>query len=94
MRTDMSASRVARLALVCFARVGPQRGGKTSNPPDASAQASSGRLAEACAASPRYPSKERTSCKAGAQVFVITQEDIRRSGATNIPDLFTDGAGR
>ena len=31
--------------------------------------------------------KEQTLSKAGAAVFVITQEDIRRSGATNIPDL-------
>jgi len=31
--------------------------------------------------------KEQKLSKAGAAVFVITQEDIRRSGATNIPDL-------
>jgi iron complex outermembrane recepter protein len=31
--------------------------------------------------------KEQTLGSAGAAVFVITQEDIRRSGATNIPDL-------
>jgi iron complex outermembrane recepter protein len=31
--------------------------------------------------------KEQTLRTAGAAVFVITQEDIRRSGATNIPDL-------
>src|SRR5271165_832641 len=31
--------------------------------------------------------KEQSLSKAGAAVFVITQEDIRRSGATNIPDL-------
>src|SRR5579864_8319789 len=31
--------------------------------------------------------KEQPISKAGAAVFVITAEDIRRSGATNIPDL-------
>jgi len=31
--------------------------------------------------------KEQTLSRAGAAVFVITQEDIRRSGATNIPDV-------
>jgi iron complex outermembrane recepter protein len=31
--------------------------------------------------------KEEKLSKAGAAVFVITQEDIRRSGATNIPDV-------
>jgi iron complex outermembrane receptor protein len=30
---------------------------------------------------------EQTLSKAGAAVYVISQEDIRRSGATNIPDL-------
>jgi iron complex outermembrane recepter protein len=31
--------------------------------------------------------KEQKLSAAGAAVFVISQEDIRRSGATNIPDL-------
>ena len=31
--------------------------------------------------------KEQTLAKTGAAIFVITQEDIRRSGATSIPDL-------
>ncbi len=31
--------------------------------------------------------KQQKLSKAGAAVFVISQEDIRRSGATNIPDL-------
>jgi iron complex outermembrane receptor protein len=31
--------------------------------------------------------KEQKLAKTGAAVFVITQEDIRRSGSTNIPDL-------
>jgi iron complex outermembrane receptor protein len=31
--------------------------------------------------------KDQRLAKTGAAVFVITQEDIRRSGATNIPDL-------
>lgn len=31
--------------------------------------------------------KEQSLSNAGAAVFVISQEDIRRSGATNIPDL-------
>ena len=31
--------------------------------------------------------KEQTLSRTAAAVFVITQEDIRRSGANNIPDL-------
>src|SRR5579863_5286536 len=31
--------------------------------------------------------KEQSQSKAGAAIFVISQEDIRRSGATKIPDL-------
>src|ERR1700720_2964829 len=31
--------------------------------------------------------KEQKLSQAAAAIFVITQEDIRRSGATNIPDL-------
>jgi iron complex outermembrane receptor protein len=31
--------------------------------------------------------KEQKLSKTGAAAFVITQDDIRRSGATNIPDL-------
>ncbi len=31
--------------------------------------------------------KEQKQSNAGAAIFVITEEDIRRSGATNIPDL-------
>ena len=31
--------------------------------------------------------KEQKMSQAAAAIFVITQEDIRRSGATNIPDL-------
>lgn len=31
--------------------------------------------------------KEQKLSKTAAVIFVITQEDIRRSGATNIPDL-------
>src|ERR1700682_1126185 len=31
--------------------------------------------------------KEQKLAKTGAAIFVITQEDIRRSGATNISDL-------
>jgi iron complex outermembrane receptor protein len=31
--------------------------------------------------------KEQKLSKTGAAIFVITQEDIRRSGATNVPDL-------
>ncbi len=31
--------------------------------------------------------KEQMRSKTGAAIFVITQDDIRRSGATNIPDL-------
>jgi iron complex outermembrane receptor protein len=31
--------------------------------------------------------KEQKLSRAAAAIFVITQEDIQRSGATNIPDL-------
>jgi len=31
--------------------------------------------------------KEQSFVKAGTAIYVITQDDIRRSGATNIPDL-------
>src|SRR6266853_286579 len=37
--------------------------------------------------------KEQKLSKAGAAVYVITQEDIRRSGATNIPDLLRMAPG-
>ena len=37
--------------------------------------------------------KEQKLAKAGAPVYVITQEDIRRSGATNIPDLLRTAPG-
>src|ERR1035441_2961325 len=37
--------------------------------------------------------KEQKLSKVGAAVFVITQEDIRRSGATNIPDLLRMAPG-
>jgi iron complex outermembrane receptor protein len=37
--------------------------------------------------------KEQSLAKAGAAVFVITQEDIRRSGMTNIPDLLRMAPG-
>src|SRR5580692_7581542 len=38
--------------------------------------------------------KEQSLSKAGAAVFVSTQEDIRRSGATDIPDLLRMVPGR
>ena len=37
--------------------------------------------------------KEQTLSKTGAAVFVISQEDIRRSGATNIPDVLRMAPG-
>ncbi len=37
--------------------------------------------------------KEQTLSRAGAAVFVISQEDIRRSGASNIPDLLRMAPG-
>ncbi len=37
--------------------------------------------------------KEQSLSKTGAAVFVITHEDIRRSGATNIPDLLRMAPG-
>jgi iron complex outermembrane receptor protein len=37
--------------------------------------------------------KEQRLAKAGAPVYVITPEDIRRSGATNIPDLLRMAPG-
>src|SRR5262245_57069518 len=36
---------------------------------------------------------EQTLSRAAAAVFVIRQEDIRRSGATNIPDLLRMAPG-
>ena len=38
--------------------------------------------------------KEEKLSRTAAAVFVITQEDIRHSGATNIPDLLRMVAGR
>jgi iron complex outermembrane receptor protein len=37
--------------------------------------------------------KEQKLSQAGAAVYVISQEDIRRSGATNIPDLLRQAPG-
>src|ERR1700744_3507757 len=37
--------------------------------------------------------KEQKLSRAAAAVFVITQEDIRRSGATNIPDVLRMAPG-
>jgi iron complex outermembrane recepter protein len=37
--------------------------------------------------------KEQKLSQTGAAVYVITQEDIRRSGATNIPDLLRQAPG-
>ena len=37
--------------------------------------------------------KEQKLAKTGAAIFVITQEDIRRSGATNIPDVLRIAPG-
>jgi iron complex outermembrane receptor protein len=37
--------------------------------------------------------KEQKLARAGAAVYVITQEDIRRSGATNIPDVLRMAPG-
>src|SRR6202521_4642907 len=37
--------------------------------------------------------KEQKMSQAAAAIFVITQEDIRRSGATNIPDLLRMAPG-
>jgi len=37
--------------------------------------------------------KEQKLSRAGAAVFVITQEDVRRSGATNIPDVLRMAPG-
>src|ERR1700734_1940231 len=37
--------------------------------------------------------KEQKLSKTGAAIFVITQEDILRSGATNIPDLLRMAPG-
>lgn len=37
--------------------------------------------------------KEQTLSRTGAAVFVISQEDIRRSGATNIPDVLRIAPG-
>jgi outer membrane cobalamin receptor len=37
--------------------------------------------------------KEQKLSKTGGAIFVITQEDIQRSGATNIPDLLRMAPG-
>jgi len=37
--------------------------------------------------------KEQKMSRTASAVFVITAEDIRRSGANNIPDLLRIGAG-
>src|ERR1700689_1636225 len=37
--------------------------------------------------------KEQKLAKTGAAIFVITQEDIRHSGATNIPDVLRMAPG-
>lgn len=37
--------------------------------------------------------KEQKLSKTGAAIYVITQEDIRRSGATNIPDVLRMAPG-
>src|SRR5260370_13632468 len=37
--------------------------------------------------------KEQALCKAGAAIYVITEADIRSSGATNIPDLLRMAPG-
>jgi len=79
----MSASRVAGLALVVVLPLVPSLA-QTSNPPDLT-QATLEDLLKMQVTS--VSKKEEPLSKAGAAVFVITQEDIRRSGATNIPDL-------
>ena len=64
--------------------------GQSSSPPDLT-QASLEDLMNIQVTS--VSKKEQKLSKAGAAVYVITQEDIRRSGATNIPDLLRMAPG-
>jgi iron complex outermembrane recepter protein len=79
----VSASPFARLAVVLLVQSVPGLA-QNSNPPDLT-QASLEDLMNMQVTS--VSKKEQSLSKAGAAIFVITQEDIRRSGATNIPDL-------
>jgi iron complex outermembrane recepter protein len=63
---------------------------QTSSPPDLT-QASLEDLLKMEVTS--VSKREQPLSTAGAAVFVITQEDIRRSGATNIPDLLRMAPG-
>jgi iron complex outermembrane receptor protein len=64
--------------------------GQTSGPPDLSALSVEDLMnLEVTSVS----KKEQILAKTGAAVFVITQEDIHRSGATNIPDLLRMAPG-
>src|SRR5580658_7246152 len=76
-------SNLAGLALLLGLRSLPGLA-QSSNPPDLT-QASLEDLLKVQVTS--VSKKEEPLSNAGAAVFVITQEDIRRSGATNIPDL-------
>src|SRR6202050_5407129 len=75
--------RFTRLALLLALPTVPGLA-QNSNPPDLT-QASLEDLMNMQVTS--VSKKEQTLSKTGAAIFVITQEDIRRSGATNIPDL-------
>ena len=79
-----SPSRKRRLtALALAAALGASVWGQNSN--DDLTKASLEELANIQVTS--VSKKEQSLSKAGAAVFVITQEDIRRSGMMNIPDL-------
>jgi len=79
----VSTSRFAALAVVVVLLSAPTPA-QNSNPPDLT-QMSLEDLLNIQVTS--VSKKEQTLSKAAAAVFVITQEDIRRSGATNIPDV-------
>src|SRR5271165_2146366 len=85
-----SQCRQARLLTICLALlVVPARG--QNRPPSDLTQASLEELADLQVTS--VSKKEQSLSKAGAAVFVITQDDIRRSGMMNIPDLLRMAPG-
>jgi iron complex outermembrane receptor protein len=84
-RTDHPQTSRKRLLALCLAACLSAPGWGQKNTPVDLTQASLEELANLQVTS--VSKKEQSLSKAGAAVFVITQEDIRRSGMTNIPDL-------
>src|SRR4029077_18508891 len=71
--------------LICFFACGSTRGQTTSPPQKDLASTSIEDLMNIEVTS--VSKKEQKLSNVAAAIFVITQEDIRRTGATNIPDL-------